>query len=240
MIHILKEKSLYIFILVFIALLPISFTLELISKYFIKNEIIAFLSYHSFLIPFLSTKKEICWYLLTIFHGHAHLMFPSSINNTINKDFDPVYDYSVHALQCLFVLAYHPKLFLFGIIEALGLIVGSLIAHFRREFLESYMFIILSGGGFFGTQYHMMLINNKKDKSIFVASFFIWCFSYIGYIVPGQVHEWDFVMYNSGLFSFWFFNYFMTSKVYDMISSGNNSIVINETKGYSEKCLATS
>lgn len=163
--------------------------------------------------------KNALWLFVTILHGIAHITYPPFINNTtVNPDYTPLYDFTIHAFQCLLVWYYHQHLFPVGVFAAILMITGSGMAHLNREFLATNFWLFVSGWGVFGTIYHMMLINHTKNKNIFYMNLLIWTLPYAGYLYPGYIPIWDDFVNKVGLFRLWFGAYYIAQYNYNLNS----------------------
>lgn len=191
------------------------------------GDIITFLILHFiFVIIIVPTKyfkdfKFSLWLLLTLLHGLAHIVHPAFRGVIVNNDYTPFYDYMVHGAQCLMVYYYHKDLFILGIYLCISMFCGSTIAHLNKEFMENFIWILISAAGVFGTHYHMMLINNKRDKNIFNTSLVIWISPYIGYLNMEWIPYWDSFLNNVGLFRYWFLAFGLSNIIYNSITCDN-------------------
>jgi hypothetical protein len=171
-------------------------------------------------IPFIfvvSGVRQWAWYLLTFVHGIAHVTHPALFGVVFNTNYTPLYDYIVHAAQCLCVWYWNQDHFPIGVMTSQLMLTGAAIAHVHQPFLQTFLWIVISGFGVYGTQYHMQLLNVKKHHHIFVCGWIIWLSPYLGYLVPGRLPEWDAVTNYIGLFRVWFVAFYLT-----MISVGQH------------------
>lgn len=160
--------------------------------------------------------KNVIWLVITIAHGIAHIAHPPFINGTeVNPDYTPLYDFTIHAFQCLLVWYYHRELFPVGVFGAILMIAGSGMAHLNREFLATKFWLFVSGWGVFGAIYHMMLINHTNNKNIFYMNLLIWTLPYVGYLYPGYIPVWDNFVNHVGLFRLWFGAYYIAQFNYN-------------------------
>jgi hypothetical protein len=160
--------------------------------------------------------KNALWLIITIFHGIAHIAHPPFINGTeVNPNYTPLYDFTIHAFQCLLVWYYHKDLFPVGVFGAILMITGSGMAHLNREFLATNFWLFVSGWGVFGAVYHMMLINHTNNKNIFYMNLLIWTLPYVGYLYPGYIPVWDNFVNKVGLFRLWFGGYYIAQFNYN-------------------------
>jgi hypothetical protein len=165
-------------------------------------------------VPF--SGPDLLWIALTLLHGAAHIGCPALFGQDVNPFYNPMYDFIVHAAQCLCVLGYHHDNFNrgLGIFMSISIYIGSAVAYAKKEFLETYLWLGMSGVGVYGTMYHMQLLNTKRDRTIYIASWILWSAPYLGYLVPGRIPAWDEFTNNIGLFRTWFLAYMVTMKLY--------------------------
>lgn len=202
----------------FIALLPISLGIDYIVRYFsnmisvFNPEVTSFILVHTLLFPFCRTPRKFLWLSLTLAHGLAHVIHPAFLGTTPNPYYTPLYDFIIHALQCLCAyLIYRNKLAI-GLGSLFGIMIATAgyWAHYDNSFMNTYLWIIMSSGGVFGTQMHMMLLqDDHNDKSqLMLENIILWTLPYIGYLIPSWIPQWDNFVNILGLFRVWYFNYF--------------------------------
>lgn len=203
-----------LFIITFVALLPLTYSIDYVINNLVQDKFISFSILHLCLVPFLNWSKiHFLWFFLTYTHGLAHIFYPALFGTVFNENYTPLYDYIVHAAQCLCVYDYHPDYFPMGIMLHSSMLLGAIIAHLDKKFLETLLWVVVSGGGVFGTHYHMMLLNKRKDSHIYNASLIIWITPYLGYLYMKYIPVWDSVLNMIGLFRLWYFHYFMVNKL---------------------------
>ena len=202
------------FISLFICTIPIIYIVDNTIQNVTNEKLISFILLHVLILPFIKDVRAIIWWLFTVVHGIAHIAHPAFYGLNVNPNYTPLYDYVIHGGQCLLIFYYHEKLSPLGIFGAIVMIIGSACAHFNPEFLDTKEWLFVSGFGVLGTLYHMMLINNKRDSTIFKANLIIWTAPYIGYIIPEFIPQWDSFVCSLGLFRLWFLAYFMTNYIY--------------------------
>ncbi|CAH6419433.1 Hypothetical protein HVR_LOCUS625 [uncultured virus] len=202
------------FIVLFVITLPISYSLDYFISLIFPDKFISFTILHIFLIPFLRFNKiDLLWLFLTYTHGLAHIFYPALYGTTFNENYTPIYDYLVHAAQCLCVYNYNPDYFPLGIMIHSSMLLGAIISHLDRKFLETLLWVAVSSGGVFGTHYHMMLLNINKDNNIHTASMIIWTAPYLGYLYMKYIPVWDSILNIIGLFRLWYFHFFFVNKL---------------------------
>ena len=202
------------FILTFVLLLPFTYLIDISINLISTDQFTSFTLLHVLLIPFLEkSKTDYLWFFLTYAHGLAHIYYPALYGTVFNENYTPIYDYLVHAAQCLCVYNYHPQYFPLGVMIHSSMLLGATIAHLDKKFLETVLWVIVSGGGVFGTHYHMMLLNHKKNNDVYIASWIIWVTPYLGYLYMSYIPVWDSILNIIGLFRLWYFHYFIVNKV---------------------------
>jgi hypothetical protein len=175
----------------------------------------AFLMIH---LPFMLVMKgwhEWLWYLLTILHGLAHVTHPALHGIVPNPNYNALYDYIVHGAQCLTIVVWSPKLLAIGVLASQLMITGAAITYVHKPFFETFLWILISGLGVFGTQYHSMLLLSKtkaRDYSLFIAGWILWVSPYLGYLIPNYIPEWDAITNRIGLFRMWYLAFFLSVK----------------------------
>jgi hypothetical protein len=225
------------FLLCYYVTLPFTFGVMAFAKMFSTGRnswATIFSLVHLPILFFVRDEFDFVWVLLTVLHGLAHILYPALIGVNFNKEYDPIYDYFVHAAQCLCVAYYHPTLMPLGIFCAMAMMVGSAIGredgriHTTMNkgadvvplpgfFFTTKMWLMCSAFGVFGTIYHMMLLNKTADPALFYAGIFIWLSPYFGYLVPGKIPVWDSIMNKIGLFQCWYLNWFIAQYIYSFI-----------------------
>jgi hypothetical protein len=191
---------------------------------FTGDKLVSFIMTHLTLLPLMFTSgqnktrtiKNFVWWSITVLHGIAHIVHPPFINGTtVNPNYTPLYDYIIHASQCLLVWYYHQNLFPVGVFGAIMMVVGAAMAHLNREILETNFWLFASGWGVFGAIYHMMLINHSRSNTVFFMNLVIWTLPYVGYLYPDQIPVWDNFVNNIGLFRLWFGAYYLANHSYN-------------------------
>ena len=207
------------FILVFFGLFPITYLLDsFIDEAVGRNKFLSFTILHCLIVPFLNyTITDVLWFSLTYSHGLSHIFHPALHGTIFNENYTPIYDYLVHAAQCLCINNYHPDYLPVGIMLHSSMLLGAIIAHLDRKFLETLLWVIVSAGGVFGTHYHMMLLNTHHNYDIYVASLIIWITPYLGYLNRKYIPQWDSILNKMGLFRLWYFHYFIITRIFDLL-----------------------
>lgn len=215
---------LLLFSFIIIVLNAIDYFLIFILNLFFSDttfvEICSFLILHS-ILPFLFLSWHLClWILLTVAHGLVHIVQPSFYSiNSPNFTYNPLYDFIIHSAQCLSSYYYYPSLFPIGVFFSINLMIGAAIAYIKFDFLTTPLWVFMSFGGVFGTQHHMMLLQNNifsdKHYIIYCTSLFIWTLPYIGYLIFFyNIPYWDLLMHSSGLFRTWYLGFYFTYYFY--------------------------
>jgi len=215
------------FIGLFVCLLPL---LVLIDNKF--ADIVSYSFLYGTTLLFARNKLDILWYILAYMHGLAHIYVPALRGTIPNLNYDPIYDYMIHAAQCLCIYNYHHNWFPVGVMIHSSMLTGAIIGHLDSKFFETYLWIVISAGGVFGTHYHMMLLNKTKNKSIFIASCIIWITPYIGYLDIVNIPQWDSFLNSIGLFRVWYLNFFVTMKLFEYIEKLKNNYHDNKIQNY--------
>lgn len=211
-------------VIFFVMLIPVGVGMNIIysgtkwnlsEKY---DKIPRFILSHMCLILFLSnTNVGIWWFSLTITHGMAHLIHPAFYKIEPNKNYTPLYDYIVHAMQCLMIHYVMPEYLWIGITLAVLMLLSGMYAHCDKTFLNTYVWILVSSIGVFGTFMHMMLLGGFADSNIIYAGIVIWTLPYIGYLNDKKIAQWDYLMNRIGLFEYWYLNYLLTFILYSQL-----------------------
>ena len=207
-------------LLSFLIALPFVIIIDYIIKILIPDLLISFLILHSIPLYFLAKdRQDLLWFVITILHGIAHIIHPAYYGTTFNIDYTPLYDFIVHAAQCLCVYVYDKELFPFGVFFHSTTLLGGIVAHLDKTFLETKFWILISAGAaVFGSQYHMMLLNKNKNNYIFICSLLIWTLPYLFYLVPFEyIPVMDSFLNSIGLFRLWYLNYFLANKLTELI-----------------------
>ena len=208
------------FSLIFVSSLAILLSISSTLKLIVPDNLIHFTIIHLLAAPLFIKRngyKEICWYVLTFMHGVSHITHPAFHGTVVNENFNPLYDYIIHAAQCLCVFYYHKNLFPVGVFLHSMMLIGATISHLDETFLQTYLWILISFGGVFGTQYHMMLLNKNKDVNIFIESAIIWTLPYIGYLYQPTIPQWDNFANQTGLFKLWMLNFGLTYTLHQFL-----------------------
>lgn len=212
------------FPLLFLAHVLVFYVADFLIQMLTGEKIVSFLFLHLLMATIVlnshptrrANKKELLWIAVTVAHGIAHIAHPAFINGTeVNPDYTPLYDFTIHAFQCLLVWYYHKELFPVGVFGAIVMLVGSGMAHLNKDFLATNYWLFVSGWGVFGAVYHMMLLNHTRNKNVFYANLLIWTLPYAGYLFPGYIPVWDNFVNRIGLFRIWFGAYYTTQHIYN-------------------------
>lgn len=208
------------FLVIFLITLPCVILLDNFVMMFIPNLLFSFLALHLSLIFFVKDWKDLLWSVITVLHGIAHIIHPAYHGTIFNIDYTPLYDFIVHSAQCLCVYCYHKELFPFGVFFHSTTLLGGILSHLDKTFLETKLWLLIAAGAaLFGSQYHMMLLNKKKNNHIFICSLCLWIFPYLLYLVPYEhIPVMDSFLNSIGLFRLWFLNYFIANKISDFIN----------------------
>lgn len=199
--------------IIFIYTLPVSIIIKRsVDSFF--SPVISFLLIHLLLLPFLKTFKSKLWFLLTVTHGLAHIYHPAFYGITYNTNYTPLWDFLIHAFECLCIYFYSKKLLPIGIVMFIIVLGGSIWAHIDNTFMGNFVWLFISGCGVFGVQCHHMLLNENKNSEVFWTSVVIWFFPYIPYLSFDFIPYWDSVVNSVYLFSMWFFNWFLAYNIY--------------------------
>ena len=208
------------FITVFSLCVPIIYIFDCVIQLLTHDRLISFIVLHSTILPLIvKDTKSIVWWIFTVIHGIAHIAHPAFNGIEVNVNYTPLYDFVIHAGQCLLIYYYHEHLFPIGVFGAIIMIVGSACAHFNHKFLETNEWLFVSGFGVLGAIYHMMLINPTRNVQIFKANFVIWTLPYVGYLVPEFIPQWDEFVCSIGLFRLWFLSYFLANYIYIKVNN---------------------
>lgn len=200
----------------FIVLLPVSLLFQKVMNWMF-SPVLSFTLIHLVLLPFCRDYRSVLWFILTYVHGLAHIYHPAFVGTTYNTNYTPLYDFVVHSAECLCIYYYSKKLFPIGIMVHSIVFCGALLAHLDNAFMGNPFWLFVSGCGVFGVHWHMMLLNKSKDNDVFWTSVLIWVLPYLGYLNFDFIPYWDSVVNSVSLFSMWFFNWFITYKVYELI-----------------------
>ncbi len=206
---------------------------------FTDNNYISFTILYLPIIFFCQTKYDIIWFMLAYAHGIAHIIDPAFYGVKYNESYSPFGDYLVHAAQCLTMFLFHRNnlpMKIIGLWFFTTIMVGGAMGHLEMTFMNTTLWVFLSGGGIFGTIYHMMLLNKSKYSESnethqmiinlkLGSNIIFWVAPYLGYIIPRLIFsyspwtipQWDLWMNQIGLFRIWFMCYFFTHKIYDHI-----------------------
>lgn len=121
------------------------------------------------------------WWILTLTYGLSNIVHPIEEKNS--KRYTPLYNYLIHAAQALTVYYYHPELTLLGIFISSSLYVGGAIVHLNKRFLRTWLWFLISAGGVFAAQYHMMLLSPDCNQDLFFNTLIIWTLLYFDQLV---------------------------------------------------------
>jgi len=199
-------EFLEVFVILISLLSGLDSYLQIPSSFYIYPYLFGFLkTIHS------SSKKNI-WWILSILHILAHVLFPAylsmgsnsnSIRQTPNPDFNPIFDYWVHALQCfcIFLLTKSAPLRIVGTLFGVCMLGGALYVQIDPNFLTTFLWKCLSFGGVFGTICHHLLLD--FNDQLLKLNLFIWCSPYIGYLLYDSttIWMWDEKMHKIGYFT---------------------------------------
>lgn len=204
------------FLLSFILCLPLVHIIDYTIHYFINNSLVSFFIVHLIFVDLCNDRYDLLWFLITILHGIAHIIHPAYHGTIFNTNYTPLYDYIVHAVQCLCIYAYNPSYTIAGIFFFITTMIAGIKAHFDSTFLETGIWVLLSGGAaLFGSQAHMMLLNRTKNNEIFYSSLLLWITPYVMYLVPfNYIPMVDHFLNTIGLFRLWYLNFFVALYVY--------------------------
>lgn len=208
----------YNFIVYFFLVLIITFILDFITRIICRSHEQAFVLLHIICLPFIDDFSGVLWIILTVSHGLMHIFYPAFFGEIYNTEYSPLYDYIVHAAQCLTVYFYDPNQFVFGIYFSMLMLTGAIVSHVDKKFLETKLWIFVSGFGVYGTHYHMMLLNKEHDQAIYCASLIIWLLPYVGYIKMNTIPQWDRILNMIGLFRYWYLNFFICIHFYQYLN----------------------
>lgn len=187
---------------------------------------LAFGVLHMAIVPWCIQDATLAvWWLLAVAHGVAHIAHPAFLPGRVpNVHYTPLYDYVVHAAQCLCAFYYHdhddgtPKgrrwraaMTSVAIMFHTTTLLAGGLAHVSRAFLQTGLWIALSGGGVYGTHYHMMLLNHTKSAAVFAGSLMLWLAPYLGYLAVATIPQWDSFLNQIGLFTVWYWSYFVST-----------------------------
>ncbi len=211
------------FLATFFVSLPFSLIIQYLITTLISYKLYSFLLLHLSVLFFCRDLKDIMWLILTIAHGAAHIVHPAFHGLIPNKDYVAIYDYIIHAMQCLTVYMYEKDWLPIGIFFSTSIYIAGAIAYIDRMFMATTLWILLSGGGVFGTIYHMMIINRNKNPNIHRASIILWSIPFVGYLIPDYIPQWDFLVNSLGLFNVWYFNHFITINLYNKFVKPNEA-----------------
>lgn len=181
---------------------------------FMENEILSFFVTASMIVPFCKTKNDWIFLAITYLHGLAHIMHPAFHGLVPNEDYTPLWDFFVHAIQCVSVYYYSRNLLPIGIILSNMCMVNAICGHMNRMFMANHMWLIFSAAGVIGTHYTTMLANNKRDAGIFIGGVIIWGIAYSGYLDFTYLAEWDLLLNQLGLYRLWYIAFFWTIQMY--------------------------
>ena len=198
--------------------------LDTVKSFLIMNSIPA--------IYFLVVKKpdlvETVWYLLTILHGLAHVIHPAFFGTYFNVHYTPLFDYIVHFMQCtICTYLYHAgkRERIIGYTFGAMILTAGIRAHIDRSFLQTFLWILMSMGGVYGTHTHMMLVNKTHSQNVYIANLVIWIGSYAGYLYMPMLPQWDALINYLGLFRLWYLNCWVVSKVIEKNTTAKEMIL---------------
>lgn len=167
------------------------------------------------LLPFCWDKtNRLVWWILAVVHGVAHLIHPAFHGTVPNPNYTPLWDFIVHAIECLCIHAYHCTTMskIVSTVTFFTTFFAGLTAHiYGAEFMTNPLWLVLSGGGVLGATYHMNLLNEHHSKHVLFANYFIWFAPYVGYLKFEWIPEWDNLMNRTSLFQLWFWAYFVAA-----------------------------
>jgi len=204
---------------------------ETFLVHYITDTTMRYLVMHIPCILIMNTMIGFIWSVLTIAHGLAHIYYPAFRGTIYNTDYTPLYDYMIHGLQCFTGYWYSPRLLYPSLIFGINMFIAGIVAHVSPSFLETGLWVLMSIGGAYGTQFHMLLLDDgyygkrtilqeKNIKyAIFIAMFMIWFGSYTGYIFMEYIPVYDNFMNNIYLFKYWYLNTLLTKFIMTKVFS---------------------
>jgi hypothetical protein len=167
-------------------------------------------------------NSNFLWIILCFLHGQMHILSPAFNGIEVNTNYQPFFDYCVHGAQALTGILYHPNsptILYLSIYFATTITFAGFMVAIDRSFLQTYLWLLFSFGGVFGTHYHMMLLNPMKKNSIFIASILIWTIPYLFYLFArlnmlaifglNDIPEYDKFINDCGLFRLWYFAFYI-------------------------------
>lgn len=166
----------------------------------------------------LNKRRDLVWWFLASLHGIAHIVHPAFHGTTPNVEYTPLWDFIIHALECLCIHMYHrtqSSYYLSYTFYFTTLLAGITAHVYGQEFMATTPWLILSGGGVLGATYHMNMLNDGQQhysKSLLAANFIVWFAPYLGYLNFDWIPYWDNAMNEYGLFQMWFLAWFLTTK----------------------------
>lgn len=202
------------FLALFFVTLPATLFVDTILKCFSDNQILTFTILHLVVLKFCKDWRDGVWFFLTYLHGLAHMVHPAFYGTQVNIEYTPLYDYLVHAMQCMCIYAWNKDMLPIGIVFHTSMMTSGAIAHLNKKFLTTGIWLLMSSGGIFGTIFHMMLLNRKKNMTVLYASIILWTLPYAGYFIPNYIPQWDALMNGMGLFRIWFLHNFFVQMFY--------------------------
>lgn len=191
-----------------------------VIAFILQHLIVAIIYYFSDYANNINLGYQMVWWILTITHGLAHVIYPALYGDIFNENYSPIYDYIVHAGQCLCALVYHPTLIPIGIFIHSCMLIGAGIAHVDKKFLQTKLWVAISGGGVFGTIFHMLLLGDVMNSTqMLIANIIIWLTPYLGYLNMNGIPKWDSFLNHIGLFRTWYLTYFVAFQIYGIYFS---------------------
>lgn len=181
-----------------------------------EAEYISYAALYLSLFPVFGMTNQLLWFNLAFLHGIAHLAHPAFIKKGTsyepNPNYTPLWDYIIHAAQCLcgLLIFEDPVYRYFCYFLAIDMLAAGLYAHFNKKFLETRLWIVCSVGGIIGTIFHMLLL--KNNNTLALINSIVWTVPYLGYF-GDKLDKWDEAMNSMGLFKTWYFAYFVLVKL---------------------------
>ena len=161
-------------------------------------------------------NNDLVWWVLAYIHGIAHIYHPAFYGTSPNLEYTPLWDFIVHALECLCIHAYHKKSWSYYLsyVTFMTTLGAGLTAHvYDQEFMTNPVWLVLAGGGVLGATYHMNLLNSDNDSHLLLANYIVWFAPYLGYLNFDWIPRWDCEMNKISLFQIWFVAWFVTNKL---------------------------
>lgn len=180
----------------------------------------SFMSVALFLIPmtlYCDTFEYTVFLMLTIVHVMAHVFSPAMESGQVNADYVPMYDFIVHAAQCICsCLIGGRELCTVGTFGQNLLLMGAACVYANVRFLETGLWLFCSFWGIYGTWVHMELPNLHVARKLhcqpcienLMSNVLIMTFPFYGYLYEPTIRQWDLIMNDHfGVFRYWYLVY---------------------------------